>query len=110
MADVDFHWSEYIRAGSEAFVLLKTLYPLLPMQGRDEIEAKIAAAERALQIADVALAKELGFQIHDCAFPPKIMLYDPKVNERVCSGCGFKTNFNRDLSPRAPSSGSWLAK
>jgi hypothetical protein len=51
MADADLHWAEYIKAGSEALVLLKTLYPLLPTQNRDEVEAKIHAAEDALQKA-----------------------------------------------------------
>jgi len=50
--------SEYIKAGTEAIVLLRALYPLLPTQSRDEVEAKIAAAEVALQKANVDLAKE----------------------------------------------------
>jgi hypothetical protein len=58
----DFHWSEYIKAGSEAFVLLKSLYPFLPTQNRDEVEAKIEAAELALRKADVALAQAWGYQ------------------------------------------------
>jgi hypothetical protein len=98
MADIDSHWSEYIKAGSEALVLLKTLYPLLP-QGGDEVEAKIEAAEQALQLANVALAKEFGFKIHDCKWPPVIMLYDKNVKDRVCPNCGYTLNFNRDLGP-----------
>jgi hypothetical protein len=74
MASTDFHWAEYIKAGSEAFVLLKTLYPLLPTQNRDEVEAKIEAAERALQMANVSLAQGWGYKLHDCTFPPQIML------------------------------------
>jgi hypothetical protein len=99
MADVDFHWSEYIKTGSEALILLKTLYPLLP-QGQEEVEAKIHAAEEALQKANVALAKAWGFQIHDCSFPPQIMLWNNDIRERVCPGCGYKTNFNAPLSGR----------
>jgi hypothetical protein len=49
MADAGYPVSEYIKAGSEAIVLIKTLYPLLPTQSRDEVEAKIYAAEEALQ-------------------------------------------------------------
>jgi len=98
MVDADFHWSEYIKTGSEAFVLLKSLYPLLPTSpSRDEIEAKILAAEDALKKADVALAKAWGFKIHDCTFPPQIMLYDKTVKDRVCPNCGFTLNFNRQL-------------
>jgi hypothetical protein len=98
MTDADANWAEYIKAGSEAFVLLKTLYPLLPTQNRDEIEAKIEAAQDALQKANVSLAQGWGFKIHDCTFPPQIMLYDNNLRERVCRGCGFRTNFSRKLS------------
>lgn len=102
MPDADFHWAEYIKAGSEAFVLLKTLYPLLPLQGRDEIEAKIHAAEDALQKANVSLAQGWGFKIHDCTFPPQIMLWKQELKERQCSHCGYTTSFNRPLKPEEP--------
>ena len=98
MAETDLHnWSEYIKAGSEAFVLLKSLYPLLPTQNRDEIEAKIEAAEQALQKANVALAQAWGFKLHDCTFPPQIMLWDQTIKDRVCPHCGYRLNFNRPL-------------
>jgi hypothetical protein len=106
MGDTTYPVSEYIKAGTEAIVLLKTLYPLLPTQSRDEVEVKIAAAEEALQKANVFLAQQWGFQIHDCAFPPKIMLWDQQLKERVCGGCGYTTSFNQ---PQTPSDGgsSW---
>lgn len=97
MADASYPVSEYIKASAEAIVLIKTLYPLLPTQNRDEVEAKIHAAEDALQKANVFLAQAWGFQTHDCSFPPQIMLYDKKLNERVCPGCGYTTNVNRPL-------------
>lgn len=90
MADAEFHWAEYIKAGSEAFVLLKALYPLLPTQSKDEIEAKIEAAEIALRKADVALAKNWGFKLHECTFPPQIMLLDPADGQRKCPKCGSR--------------------
>ena len=94
----DYPLTEFIKAGTEAIVLLKTLYPLLPTQSRDEVEAKIAAAEDALQKANVFLAQQWNYKLHDCTFPPQIMLYDKNLNERVCPHCGFKTNSNRSLS------------
>jgi hypothetical protein len=98
MSDLDFHWSEYIKAGSEAFVLLKAVLPLLP-QGGAEIEARVEAAERALQAANVSLAQGWGFKLHDCTFPPQIMLFDKEKNERVCSHCGYYSTFNQPLPP-----------
>jgi len=62
MADVDFHWSKYIKAGAEAFVLLEAVYPALPTQNRDNVEAKIEPAEQARQRANVALAQACGFK------------------------------------------------
>jgi hypothetical protein len=102
MAELDFHWSEYIKAGSEAFVLLKSLYPLLPTQNRDEVEARIEAAEQALQKANVALAQAWGFRLHDCTFPPQIMLYDSNVNGRVCPRCGYTSSFDQSLPYSGP--------
>jgi hypothetical protein len=102
MLDLEFHWSEYIKAGSEALILLRTLYPLLPTQNKDEIEAKIDAAQRALDLANAKIAQELGFQIHDCDFPPGLMLYKKELKERVCSKCGYTTNFNRPLRDPEP--------
>jgi hypothetical protein len=109
MSDVEFHWAEYIKASSEALVLLKTLYPLLP-QGGGEIEGKIEAAEQALQAANVTLAKNWGFELHDCAFPPKIMLWDNNIKDRVCPGCGFRQKGDRTFPTvnRGPRGGSWM--
>jgi hypothetical protein len=107
MADAEIHWAEYIKASSEALVLLKTLYSLLP-RGGDEIEAKIEAAEKALQAANVTLAQMWGFRLHDCTFPPQIMLFEKESGERVCKHCGHKTNFNRPLPPSGPRGDSWL--
>jgi hypothetical protein len=100
MPEPSYPLAEYIKAGTEAFVLIKTLYPLLPTQSRDEVQAKIAAAEIASQKANVFLAQQWGYKLHDCTFPPQIMLYDKNLNERVCPHCGFMMNFNRSLSPQ----------
>lgn len=99
-ADAFPQFSEYVKASSDAIVLLKGLYPLLP-KGGEEIEAQIHAAEDALQKANVELARTWGFKLHDCTFPPQIMLYDKALNERVCGHCGHKTNFNRPLQHTA---------
>jgi hypothetical protein len=102
MADnADIHWAEYIKASSEAFVLLKSLYPLLPTR-REEVEAKIEAAETALRKADVALAQAWGFKLHDCTFAPQIMLWKQELKERQCPHCGYTTKFNVPLRKEPP--------
>jgi hypothetical protein len=100
MSEPSYPLAEYIKAGTEAIALIKTLYPLVPMQSRDEVEAKIAAAENALQKANVFLAQQWGYKLHDCIFPPQIILYDQNLKERVCPHCKFTTNFDRPLSPQ----------
>jgi hypothetical protein len=97
MPEQSISFAEYIKAGAELIAFVKTLYPLLPTQGREEIEAKIAAAEDALQKINVGLAKDWGYKVHDCTFPPQIMLYDRASQARVCPHCGFKDTFNRPL-------------
>lgn len=89
MSDIDFHWSEYIKAGSDAFLLVKALYPLLP-KGGDEVAAKIEAAETALQKANVSLAKAWGMKLHDCTFPPQIMLWNEDDKTHICPNCGHR--------------------
>jgi hypothetical protein len=105
MGDTSYPVSEYIKAGTEAIMLIKTLYPLLPTQSRDEVEAKIFAAEEALQKANVFLAQQWDFKLHDCTFPPQIMLWNEQIKERVCPGCGHKTNFN---GPQTSTRRSWV--
>ena len=95
-------FSEYIKAGAEALILLKTLYPLLPTQSRDEVEAKIAAAEEALQKANVALAQAWRSICASALSPPQIMLWREKQKGHFCPRpeCGRNTaSFNRDVKP-----------
>lgn len=88
-------WAEYIKAGTEAISLIKTLYPLLPTQNREQVEAKIEAAERALKLADAKIWKDFGFKLHDCQYPPPMMFREKSSNEHVCSACGYKTKSYR---------------
>jgi hypothetical protein len=92
--------ADYIKLGSEAFALLKALYPLLPTQKLDEVETQIHAAEEAFQMSKVALAKEWGYNLHDCTFPPQIMLWKESERAHVCPNpeCG-----HRKTPPTSPS-------
>jgi hypothetical protein len=93
--DAPGHVAEYIKAGTEAFILLKTLYPLLPTQSRDEVETKIQAAQDALEKANVELAKAWNYKLCKCSFPPQIMLWDKTEGANICPKCS-------DRNPRPP--------
>jgi hypothetical protein len=87
--------SDYIKAGTDALVFLKTLIPLLPTKNRGEAEAKIQTAQDALDRANVDLAKTWGFKLCKCTFPPQIMLWKKEQQTNVCPGCG-------DINPHPP--------
>jgi hypothetical protein len=97
----EFSASDCIKASSEAIVLIKALYQLLPSsQSRDELEAKIYAAEEALHRANVELAKGWSYQLCQCTFPPQIMLWREREKGHFCPrpDCGRNTaGFNRSL-------------
>ncbi len=105
----EFSVADYIKSGTEAIVLIKTLYPLLPTQSRNEVEAKIAAAEEALQRANVELAKSWHYHLCHCTFPPQIMLWREKERGHFCTRpeCGHNTVVPNDPLPRGPSGSSW---
>jgi hypothetical protein len=88
----DQNISEYLKYGTEAFVILKSLYPLLPTQNRDEVEARVEAAENAFQHSNVALAKAMGYKICECTLPGQIMLWQERQQAHVCprAECGHK--------------------
>lgn len=41
---------------------------------KDEAEQKLKAADEALRRSDAKLAKDLGYKLCQCTFPPQIML------------------------------------
>jgi hypothetical protein len=57
-----------------ALDLVRGTIGLIPKsEDRQKVEASIAQAEETLARADAALAKELGYQLCQCTFPPQIM-------------------------------------
>jgi hypothetical protein len=57
---------------------------------RDQIEAKVADAEKRLALAESQIAASLGYRLCQCTFPPQIMLKKGSgdKNEVVCPKCG----------------------
>lgn len=81
----------WVETGKVAIDSLKAILPLLPTGAkRDEVHAKITAAESALKRSDAALAKELHYRLCQCTFPPQIMLWKETEKAHVCPNpqCG----------------------
>lgn len=65
----------YIRASKDVLDLMKTLGGFFPKGEKSaDVEKRLAEAERALEAAQVQLAKSLGYHLCQCTFPPQIML------------------------------------
>ena len=58
---------------------------------KESIEKAIIKAEKDLAIAESSTAKELGYDLCKCTFPPQIMLYDNSSTNNVCPRCGNTT-------------------
>jgi hypothetical protein len=70
---------------------------------RDEIEKNLQLAEAALQRSDATLAKELGFKLCTCTYPPQIMLWKEAEKASVCPNpdCGKSVTWGVKTSGEA---------
>jgi hypothetical protein len=84
---VDVHEATtWITAGKSALDLFRSAWKLLPSdKAKEEIGAKLAEAETALSLSDAKLAKELGYGICYCKYPPSIMLWKERERVHECS-------------------------
>lgn len=83
--------AEFVAASKSAVELLKSAYEVLPKgDKRDEVEKKVKMAEDILKRSDAKLAKELGYTLCECTFPPQIMLWKQQQSAYVCPNpeCG----------------------
>jgi hypothetical protein len=83
--------TEWVVTGKSAIELLRSAWALLPKgPGKDALQTKIAEAEDALKRSDGKLAKELGYKLCRCTFPPQIMLWKEAQKAHVCPNpeCG----------------------
>jgi hypothetical protein len=90
---------EYLGAAKLVVDLFKAVRSELPKGSRStQIAAQIERAEQALRASEAKLAKELGYKLCDCTFPPQIMLWHERKQIRICPNrkCG------RKLGPPAP--------
>ena len=67
--------SEYLVAARTLIELFKGIKSELPQGPKaEQTQEQIDRAEQALQAAAAQLAKELGYNLCQCTFPPQIML------------------------------------
>lgn len=90
--------SGWLTASNSALQLMKSAFAMLPASvDRDAIEAKLKEAEDALRRSDAKLAKELGYRLCECTFPPQIMLWREADQAQVCpnAACGRRISWQR---------------
>ena len=75
----------WVQASKAAVDLLKSAYKALPAgEKRSEVENKVRIAEQILERSDSKLAKELGFTLCKCTWPPQIMLWNENERAEIC--------------------------
>jgi hypothetical protein len=77
--------ADYVRVAKETLDLFKAAYALLPAGDKKaEIESRIRRADQLIKQSDAKLAKDLGFSLCQCEWPPRIMLWKEDIKARVC--------------------------
>jgi hypothetical protein len=87
-------------AGKGALDLMRSTWQMMPKgEKRDELAAKMAKAESALQASSAALAKSFGYKLCRCTFPPQIMLWKQAEKTNVCEVCSSKDPVPEEPTP-----------
>jgi hypothetical protein len=80
-----------IELGSKAISLFKKVKDLLPdSPDKEAVDKSFAEAEQAFKLAEAKAAKELGYQLCKCTWPPQLMLMigEEEYGERFqCPKC-----------------------
>jgi hypothetical protein len=87
---------DFVTASKAAVDLLKSAYALLPKgTEREEIQNKVKMAEDILARSDAKLARDLGYTLCQCTFPPQIMRWNEKKQAMYCPNeeCGREDSF-----------------
>ena len=67
-------------------------------EDKSNIEAKLIQTEKESAIAEAATAKELGYELCKCTFPPQIMLFIKELNVSRCPKCHHTTSKKENVS------------
>jgi len=80
--------NEYLAAAKAVIDIFRGIRAELP-EGKafDDIRQHIETAEKALALSEAELAKELGFRLCRCTWPPQIMLWEKEEKASFCPKC-----------------------
>lgn len=82
-----------LKIAKSAVELGKEAKSLLPnSEEKEQIELRLEDVEKELRIAEASTAKELGYDLCQCSFPPQIMLFNNEKGATVCPNCGNSCN------------------
>jgi hypothetical protein len=83
---------EYFTMAKNLIGIFRTAKDLIPEGKQKEVEGLIERAEQQSVAAEAGLAKALGYRIHQCEWPPQIMLLDGYFESGAkrfkCPACG----------------------
>lgn len=83
--------------------LVKNVKDTLPEnETREELDGKLKEAERKALAVEAGIARELGYPLCRCSFPPTIMLEKAEAKVFSCPVCN-KVEDRRDICIIAPS-------
>jgi hypothetical protein len=83
---MDTSWGSWLTAAKTLLDIFKGLKAEFPKGSKaDEVQTQIELAEDALQKSEAELAKNLGYQLCKCTFPPQIMLWNKYAKANVLS-------------------------
>ncbi len=81
-----------VNVAKELVQLFKESKELIPDGSHKEsLNKRLESAEKNLALAESSTAKDLGYDLCKCTFPPQIMLYDNSSTNNVCPNCGNTT-------------------
>ncbi|MGZ5011531.1 MAG: hypothetical protein ACXV74_11275 [Methylobacter sp.] len=83
--------SNFVTLSKNLISALKEFKALLPNpEDRNRLDEKIESAERELALSEATAAKDLGYELCQCTFPPQIMLFTGKKQYQYqCPRCHF---------------------
>ncbi len=91
--------TDLLKIAKSAIELGKSTLAHLPnSKERVQAEKELEYMEKELKVVEPNLAKELGYQLCYCTYPPQIMLYNHAIGANICSVCGNENTTKTTVS------------